>query len=171
MDALDCGPFPIPARPLTSLRGREERSHENGFKEIDSDDFNEDNEFEEEEEDDDEGMSKSRSINYILRKPCIVNRFSGLFQNPLKRRRFEDGVEGVVEQVNDGVLEGDEGRGGAELASEIRKFAERFTGMERMRMEMMKDTERYRMEMEQKRIGMILDSQRKIVDLIARSFV
>jgi len=75
MDALDRGPFPISARPLTSLRGRDSRSHENSFKDNDSDDFDEDNDFEEEEEDieeDNEGMSKSKSINYILRSPVLL---------------------------------------------------------------------------------------------------
>jgi len=56
------------------------------------------------------------------------------------------------------------------LPAEIRAFAERFIGMESLKMEMMKETERCRLEMEKKRIQMILDSQRRIVDSIGRAF-
>jgi len=56
------------------------------------------------------------------------------------------------------------------LPAEIRAFAERFVGMESLKMEMMKETERCRLEMEKKRIQMILDSQRRIVDSIGRAF-
>lgn len=71
---------------------------------------------------------------------------------------------------------GDEEEGGtgrglvSELAVEIRAFAERFIGMENLKMEVMKDTERFRMEMENKRIELILESQRRIVDSIERTF-
>ncbi|GLT28184.1 hypothetical protein SLA2020_031350 [Shorea laevis] len=174
MDALDRGPFPISARPLTLVPGRDDRNHENSLRENDSD-INDDNGVEddddvEEEEEEDEGFGKSRSINYILRRPSVVNRFSGLLQNPMKRRRVEDEEEEEVVEEEEGVVEAEVGRGGSELAVEIRRFAERFAGIERMRMEIMRETERYRMEMENKRIEMILDSQRKIVDMIARSF-
>ena len=56
------------------------------------------------------------------------------------------------------------------LPAEIRAFAERIIGMESLKMEMMKETERCRLEMEKKRIQMILDSQRRIVDSIGRAF-
>ncbi|XP_024164417.1 uncharacterized protein LOC112171466 [Rosa chinensis] len=57
-----------------------------------------------------------------------------------------------------------------ELATEIRGFAKRLIGVENMRMEIMRETERCRLEMENKRIDMILQSQRKIVDSIDRAF-
>ncbi|XP_020213596.1 uncharacterized protein LOC109797854 [Cajanus cajan] len=56
------------------------------------------------------------------------------------------------------------------LSAEMRAFAERFIGMENLKMEMVKETQRCRLEMEKKRIQMILESQRRIVDSIARAF-
>ncbi|KAK8506060.1 hypothetical protein V6N12_074117 [Hibiscus sabdariffa] len=56
------------------------------------------------------------------------------------------------------------------LAVEIRRFAERFERMERKKMEIMHESERFRMEMEKKRIEMILDSQKKMLDAISASF-
>ncbi|GLT24953.1 hypothetical protein SLA2020_001140 [Shorea laevis] len=164
MDELDRGPFPISARPLTLVPGRDAGNLEHGLTEDDSD-INEENvdEYDVGFEDDDEGFSKSRSINYLLQSPSVVNRFSGFLQNPMKRQRVEEEDE---EEVVGAELR----RGGSELAMEIRKFAERFAGIERMKMDIMRETERHRMEMESKRIEIILDSQRKIVDMIARSF-
>lgn len=56
------------------------------------------------------------------------------------------------------------------LTAELRSFAERIIGLENMKMEMMKETERFRLEMENKRIRMILESQWRIVDSIGKAF-
>ncbi|XWS36568.1 hypothetical protein CRYUN_Cryun20dG0095900 [Craigia yunnanensis] len=168
MEALEHGPLPISARPLTSFlptRGKNFNS-ENGH-EVGNNYENYVVEEEEEEEDNDEEnqFSKSRSINYILRRPSVVNRFSGFLSGGRKRvRTEEEGDEDVA------VLGVDEEKKGVELAVEIRRFAERFMRMEKKRMEMMQETERFRMEMENRRIEMILDSQRKTVDLISAIF-
>ncbi|PPR86595.1 hypothetical protein GOBAR_AA34099 [Gossypium barbadense] len=56
------------------------------------------------------------------------------------------------------------------LAVEIRRFDEKLMWVERKRMEMMRETERLRMEMENTRIEMILDANKKFVDVISASF-
>lgn len=158
MDSLDRGPLPpISARPL---------SHVPPPHDVDSDqDQDHDYDYDNDTRDDDDSdlRNRSQSIDYILRRPSIVNRFPV----PGKRRREElaDAGDGIDE------AEGETGRTVvSELAVEIRAFAERFIGMENMKMEVMKDTERFRMEMENKRIELILDSQRRIVDSIERTF-
>ncbi|KAL6567106.1 hypothetical protein OROMI_015510 [Orobanche minor] len=60
--------------------------------------------------------------------------------------------------------------GGMELASEVRIFAEKFIGMENKKMEMLRETQRYRMDMERKRMGMIFEARSKIMDTIDRAF-
>lgn len=110
----------------------------------------EEDELEDEEDEDDFTRSKSGSIN------CILGRHTA----PMKRRRGEE-EEKEVEDARDAELG---------LAMEIRRFSKRLIGMEKSKMEMMRETERCRMEMENKRIQMILNSNRKIVDAIARAF-
>ncbi|KAK5820148.1 trihelix transcription factor ENAP2 [Gossypium arboreum] len=162
MESLEQGPLPISARPLASIVPN---GHEAGNYYHNDD---ENNPIEEEEEDDEEHeggnrFSKSRSINYILRRPSVVNRFSGLMK---KRVRTEEEGDGDGDAAITGKGEEDKG---VELAMEIRRFAERFMRLERKKMEIMHETERLRMEMENKRIEMILDSEKKIVDAISTS--
>lgn len=164
MDSLDRGPVPpIAARPLAlypfSANEAPDCDHSEPI-------------YEDDDEDDEEGKrySKSRSINYILRRPSLVNRFagngetfSGFAQNSLRKRRIEEEEE----------EEGERGRGrnvGFELAAEIRGFAKSVLRVERRKMEMIRETEKYRMDMENKRIEMIMDSQRKVVDTIQKAF-
>ena len=111
--------------------------------------------------DEDSGVLKtrSRSINYILQRPAVVNRFEVDPKLNLGTEREETGVV-VVEGGKDVVWE---------LAGEMRAFAESFLRMENMKMEMMKETERHRMEMENRRMEMIVESQRKIVETIGRA--
>ncbi|KAJ4728478.1 Trihelix transcription factor [Melia azedarach] len=59
---------------------------------------------------------------------------------------------------------------GVRLAAEMRKFAERLERIEKRKIEMIRESGRWRMEMESKRIQMIVDSQRKIVDIISTIF-
>lgn len=60
--------------------------------------------------------------------------------------------------------------GDAVVAREIRAFAERLMGVEKRRMEMIRETQRYRTEMENRRTEMVLEWQRKIVDTIYTAF-
>lgn len=177
MESLERGPMPISARPLALVPPNDNVDE-------DDEDFEEEAEVEdaeEEEEEEDYGhRSKSRSINYILRKPTIVNRFagsdSGFLRDTMNKRKREEMVED--ENDDDGDDDDDNGeeegerRKGVELglAEEIRAFAQRIVGMERKKMEMMKETEKWRMEMENRRMEMILDSQRKIVSMISDAF-
>lgn len=161
MDLLERGPLPIPATPILALPYH--HRHARDQKQQDEDGNN----------DDGENYNKSRSINCILRRPTIVNGFvagdagSGL-QPAGKRGReaVDEDCEVMVEVL------GKKGRDllVLRLAREIRDFGERFVDMENMKMEFLKQTERCRMEMESKRMEMILKSQDKIVDSIARAF-
>lgn len=79
----------------------------------------------------------------------------------------EEEKEEEAKEVEDG---GGAGRGAiCELAIEMRTFAERYLRVENMRVEVMRETERFRMEMEDKRLEMILQSHRQIVDTIGRA--
>lgn len=55
----------------------------------------------------------------------------------------------------------------SELASVVRSFGQGFVRIEKMKMELMKEMEKNRMEMEMKRTEMILESQQRIADAIA----
>ncbi|GAA0140557.1 hypothetical protein LIER_42623 [Lithospermum erythrorhizon] len=98
-----------------------------------------------------------------------------VMMNSKKRRGYdEDSDDDEEDEEVDVDGEGDDdvgdGDGGNELALEIKGFAERFMRVEKMKLEMMRETERYRMDMEKKRMDMIMNSQRKIVDTIGRAF-
>ena len=169
MDSLHRGPLPISARPPDNNNN----NSNNIINDEDEDEDDNDNESDEE----NIYSIRSRSINYLLRKPTVVNRFAGIADagKPIRKRHRDFADEVVVEEENgddDEEEEEEKGRDAvvSELAAEIRKFAERFIGMENMKMEMMKDTERYRMEMENKRLELILDSQKRILDSIHRTF-
>ncbi|KAK7389408.1 hypothetical protein VNO78_24427 [Psophocarpus tetragonolobus] len=146
MDDLERGPLPISA--LAPLQNDDTTDFRN-----DNTDFQNDNDdYRNDDNDGDDFFSKSKSINNILseRAVRVRTRFCG--------ERF------VEEDEND---EDDDVLG---LSAEMRAFAERFVGMESLKMEMVKETERCRLEMEKKRIQMIVDSQRRIVDSIGRAF-
>ncbi|KAF4383078.1 hypothetical protein F8388_009109 [Cannabis sativa] len=182
MDRLERGPLPISAQPMIAIPYRRDR---------DLDDEDEDDD----DDDDEESVirTKSRSIDYILKRPAIVNRFAGdgereresvngfsrVWGEPVTKRPREPVVE---EEDDDDDSDGDEAKAeilerrrrkrevGLKLAAEIRAFSERIVGMESMKMEMMKDTERCRREMETKRIEMIHRSHNKILDSITKAF-
>lgn len=139
--------------------------------------------------------NKSKSINNIVRgdvrsgKGVVVERgFGGggrggrVSRNPMneKPREYYDGGESDEDgDDSDGDEEEDQlvaeeggsvGRGGMRLAAEIRGFTERFMVMERKKIEIMQETESFRMDMEKKRMEMIVEAQRKMVDTIGRAF-
>ncbi|GMI98654.1 Arabidopsis SIP1 clade Trihelix1 [Hibiscus trionum] len=176
MEALEHGTLRISARPLTSIvpiREKhfyaedryEARNDYHNIEEEEEEEEGEEDDDDEEEEEEEYRFSKSRSINYILRRPSVVNRFSGLLSGGKKRVRPEEDGDGDVAAIG---MEEEDKRVG--LAVEIRRFAERFERVERKKMEIMHENERFRMEMENKRIEMILDSQKKLADAISASF-
>ncbi|TKY68627.1 Trihelix transcription factor ASIL2 [Spatholobus suberectus] len=145
MDDLERGPLPISA--LAPLKNDAD---------ITDDDNDNDNEEDANRNDDDEIEResyiniKSKSIN------CILS------ERPSRMRTSDRGFSREpVDEDDDDVLG---------LTAEMRAFAESFIGMESLKMEMMKETEMCRLEMEKKRIQMILESQRRIVDSIGRAF-
>ncbi|KAJ7961531.1 Trihelix transcription factor [Quillaja saponaria] len=166
MDQLERGPLPISARPLMQL------VPPSIYEDEEEDDDNED------EEDYRENNSKSRSINHILKqRPTIMDRFVGnsagvsrFFQDRVPKRLWiADDVEEEDEEEEE--EEEAEERGlFSEVAAEIKGFAQRYIGLQNLKMEMMKETERCRLEMENKRMEMILESQHRIVDSIGRAF-
>ncbi|XP_062078526.1 trihelix transcription factor ENAP2 [Humulus lupulus] len=196
MNRLERGPLPISARPMIALPYHRDRDREDGE---DDEDEEEENDSGDEGEDGDVIRTKSRSIDHILKRPTTVNRFAGeeergrnvngfsrVWAEPVTKRPRETVVE--EEEYGEDDLDGDEESNAKveflerrrrrerkrevvlKLAAEIRAFSERFVGMESMKMEIMKDTERCRREMETKRIEMILHSQNKIVDSITKAF-
>ncbi|KAL7116246.1 hypothetical protein ACP275_04G230600 [Erythranthe tilingii] len=140
--------------------------------------------------------NKSKSINNIVRgevkswartaKRMSIergfsrssNRVTKVSRNPVngkRKQRCYDGDDDVEEEhvpVEDEREESGRGRGGGamELAAEIRCFTEKFVGMENKKIEMMSETQRYKAEIEKKRMEMILDAERKIIDTIDRVF-
>ena len=169
MDSLERGPLPISAQPLARVPCQENyhtRNISNGvLGEYDDDDKGGDDDDDDDEDYGYRSKLRSRSINYILRKPSIVNRYagggpSGVSREAEKKRKREE-VEGE-EEGEEGVEMG--------LAGQIKAFSERMVKLERKKLEVMKETERSRMEMENKKLEMILDSHRKIVHMIGEVF-
>ncbi|KAM7262867.1 hypothetical protein ACFE04_000550 [Oxalis oulophora] len=168
MDCLETGKSVIiAATPISQMRP-----------DVADDEDEDENDDDDDVDDEEDGCSKLRSINYILRKPTYVNRFSSGVG--LKRER-SDYVEEVGVGVGAGVgvepmryEEGrtreEEGMGTEMLAAEVRRFSERMVKIEKQKMEMIKETERWRMEMEDRKVRMILDSQSKVVDIICNIF-
>ncbi|XP_074293907.1 uncharacterized protein LOC141621098 [Silene latifolia] len=73
---------------------------------------------------------------------------------------------------NGGLEKRDKGEdsGGMEMVQAIRMLGESFLNMEKMKMDMMRETERLRMEMEMKRTQMLLDSQHRIIQAFAKGW-
>eukprot|EP00256_Glycine_max_P010867 XP_003522202.1 serine/threonine-protein kinase rio2 [Glycine max] len=160
MDDLERGPLPISA--LAPLYSDEEEDEDDD----DAIDDQYDN-------DGDEGFIniKSKSINCILSERPVRMRSNdrGFLREHVVvvEEEEEEEEEEEVEEEEENENEDDDVLG---LSMEMRVFAERFIGMESLKMEMMKETERCRLEMEKKRIQMILESQRRIVDSIGKAF-
>lgn len=140
MDSLERGPLPISAQPMSVLKYEKAYPYSHNCKPNDDNVGNDDYSNSSNDEDSGALKTRSRSINYILQRPAVVNRFA------------------VDPKLNWGTEQ-----------EEMRAFAERFVRMENMKMEMMKETERRRMEMESRRMEMIVESQRKIVETIGRA--
>ncbi|XP_019463732.1 PREDICTED: uncharacterized protein LOC109362413 [Lupinus angustifolius] len=158
-----------------------------GFRRMDYNDENYDDD--DDDDDDDKMMSyvKSKSINYILNeRPRTTKKygvdlgFSREHVVPKGFRRMDYNDENYDDDDDDSDDENNEDEEKRVVANkeglilglteEIKDFGERFIAMENLKMRMMKDTERYRVEMENKRIEMILKSQQRIVDSIGRAF-
>lgn len=121
------------------------------------------------------GVGENARVLRGMRSPMIQKR-KGYFQNDESDEDEDDDNddddegEELEEEEEEEVEEKGGGVVGKELAAEIRGFAERFMRMENKKIEMMREAERYRMEIEKKRMDMILESQRKVVDTIGRAF-
>ncbi|KAJ9697261.1 hypothetical protein PVL29_009172 [Vitis rotundifolia] len=159
MDSLERGPLPISAQPMSVLKYEKAYPYSHNCKPNDDNVGNDDYSNSSNDEDSGALKTRSRSINYILQRPAVVNRFAVDPKLNWSTEREETGA--VVVEGGNGVV--------WELAGEMRAFAERFVRMETMKMEMMKETERRRMEMESRRMEMIVESQRKIVETIERA--
>ncbi|EOA31093.1 hypothetical protein CARUB_v10014242mg [Capsella rubella] len=160
MEELDSNPAPISARPLTRLPPNSSNHYQ--------EDEEEEDHYEEEDEDD-ERQSKSRSINYILRRPGSVNRFAGVGGGLLSWGQ-RDRSSKRKRNKNDG--DGGERRrkGVRAVAAEIRAFAERVMVMEKKKMEFAKETVKLRKEMEIRRIDLIQSSQAQLLQFLNNAF-
>lgn len=160
MEELDSNiPAPISARPLTRLPP-------NPYEEEDEEE--EEQEDEEENYEEDERQSKSRSINYILRRPGTVNRFAGVGggllswgQRERSKRKRNDGGDGDGERRR---------KGARAVAAEIRVFAERVMVMEKKKMEFARETVKLRKEMEIQRLHLIQSSQAQLLQFLNSAF-
>ncbi|XP_068322074.1 trihelix transcription factor ENAP1-like [Pyrus communis] len=165
MEQMERGPMPISVMPMAEMPHQQEEEERDYHDRNYHGGGNED--------DDEENSNKVRSIDFILRRPTFVNRFSGkasFLQGPAAAAELKRGREAVGECD---VAEPPQHRGRemvVELADEMRAFAQQLIGVENMRMKMMKETERYRVEMEKRRMSMILQSQQKIVHSINTAF-
>ncbi|XP_038877299.1 trihelix transcription factor ASIL1 [Benincasa hispida] len=177
MSNLLRGPLPISARPMSSIPFDNNEAAEK------SDNYNSDYEEEEEERN---NRSKSKSISNILRRPIVVDESSSRrkTRNSSEDEDEEDDDEYEEEERNirvsrfpeeyvtrEAAAAAEEGKEMcSKLAAEIRLFADRLEGMESLKMEMMKEAEMNRIAMENRRIEMILESEKKIVNSIAKAF-
>ncbi|KAI3782888.1 hypothetical protein L2E82_12946 [Cichorium intybus] len=94
-----------------------------------------------------------------LRTP-VAHKHKGFYQED-EEEEEDDGNE-EDEDEEEGVA--------AQLAVEIKGFAEKFVKLENKKIEMIKDVERYRLEMENKRMEMILESQQMLVETVNKAF-
>ncbi|KAL1830378.1 hypothetical protein ACET3Z_000029 [Daucus carota] len=163
MDCMETGPFPVTmAQPVSIVQCDQ-----------DSDDS-----------DVDCNLNKSRSINRIVKGGNCgnvgsvernVRAFGGSRKPSIGKRKdfYEIDEEDEDEEVDD-EGEGEEGGEGSrvvtELAGQIRTFAENFVRVEQKKVQMMRETAKYQMEMENKRMKMIIESQKKIVETIHEAF-
>uniref|UniRef100_A0A7N0T4T7 Myb-like domain-containing protein n=1 Tax=Kalanchoe fedtschenkoi TaxID=63787 RepID=A0A7N0T4T7_KALFE len=154
MDRMERGPRPISARPVNMVRFQ--NPGESGEEEDCGDNHR-------------RVSSRSRSINSLIMKPhTIVNIYPGSPPPPSRARK---GAELAVYKDGEFELEEENGFGKKRLllsglAAEMRAFEQRIAWVENKKMEMMRDTQKMRMEMESKRLKMIHDSQAKIVETI-----
>ncbi|KAK3013417.1 hypothetical protein RJ639_010229 [Escallonia herrerae] len=168
MDRLERGPLPISARPMSIAKPNpNEEESESGDDVIDHGDLSRRN--------------KSKSINHIVRgggsnvseRVLRVSRNNPAIGWKQKREELSESSDDDDDDSDDEEEEEEEEEGGGVgmgLAREIKAFAESFVRVEKKKIEMMRDTERFRAEMENKRMEMILESHRKIVDTIHRAF-
>ncbi|XP_023759231.1 uncharacterized protein LOC111907662 [Lactuca sativa] len=170
MDNLEKGPLPISSSlPSMELVEYQKPSNSNGKKRKNNDDG--DSEFLVNKR----SRSKISSNHHIsngsdarfsdgghdrvmrgLRTP-VVHKHKGFYQEEEEddsNEEDEDNEEGVA----------------AQLAAEIKGFAEKFVKIENKKIEMIKDVERYRLEMENKRMEMILESQQMLVETVNKAF-
>ncbi|CAL1367379.1 unnamed protein product [Linum trigynum] len=162
MEALERGLPPLPIGD--GFNGEE--GYDYGVEEEGEEEEEEEDEEEEEEEEESGYRSRSRSINYIIRQPSSSNGFGGSDSGSLKEM-------GWKKRKREGVKEREEnGRGAAALAlaEEMRAFAGKMLGVEKKKIEMVKEMEKMRMEMENKRMHMFLDAEKKIIESIQNAF-
>ncbi|XAR60963.1 hypothetical protein NMG60_11034527 [Bertholletia excelsa] len=184
MDRLDRGPLPISAQPIAMVqynRSGDDDCYDYEHDEHDSAEVSEakyNNRCI-----NSSRKNKSKSVNRIAREPenrtkatmdrklnGVGEKVSEFLQKPViqrRKERFERYEREDEEEEEEGGSERDLA---FELAAEIKEFAERLVKMEHKKMEIIKETETCRMEMENKRMKKIAESQRKIVDSIGRAF-
>lgn len=191
MDLMERGPFPISSRPLLGYGHEQIDCDDEGLEEL---------EVEEEGCDYGYGKLRSldhimrRPTIKLGAGGKWVNGFSSGFHGGHGGKGVTEdsglyGWEPMAKRVKREVEEEEENREDCEvklemvevkrirekemvlrLAAEIKGFAKRLVGMERMKMEIMKETENSRIQMENKRLDMIVKYRHKTLDSIAKAF-
>lgn len=101
------------------------------------------------------------------------------FTSPSSSSRFTNGGVGSSSRLRSGSGKSSGGGGSKgkrkmdpveEMVSAVRSLGEGFMRMEQMKLEMAREVEKMKMDMELKRTEMILDSQQRIVDAFAKGF-
>ncbi|XP_076916392.1 uncharacterized protein LOC143576086 [Bidens hawaiensis] len=196
MDNLEKGPLPISSSQSMALVEYQKPSSSNGkrrkvvYREDDDNDDDNDNDDENNDDGDDEYVVNKRSSRstssgskkyshhvpngYLARNLRYADSGSRVvrgLRTPVvhKRKVFKQEEEEEEEEEGGGIGGGEEGVA-AQLAVEIKGFAEKFVKMENKKIEMIRDVERYRLEMENKRMQMILESQQMLVETVYKAF-
>ncbi|XP_020595592.1 uncharacterized protein LOC110035665 [Phalaenopsis equestris] len=121
-------------------------------------------------------LSNGEGLRFTIPKAVrskIVNPSSG--GGKLKTEFFDIGVKPAKEQMRRRLErkrkeEMEQGTLGGMVAA-LRMVGDGFMRMERVKMDVVRETEKMRMEMELKRTQMILDSQQRIVDAFVEGFI
>lgn len=184
---MERGPLPIAAHPVAMIKCQNPNPNSNSSSNFNKRYYDDSDSDEVEVSYMDLRKNKCKSINHIVRgemdnrnvyrmvKDGNFDVIRGARNSMNEKRRgyfgnvgINDEYDDVEEDADEEEDEEDEGGsvGGSELAAEIRGFAERFMRMESKKIEMMKETESYRMEMEKRRMEMILETQRSLIDTI-----
>ncbi|KAK8931098.1 hypothetical protein KSP39_PZI016652 [Platanthera zijinensis] len=120
-------------------------------------------------------LCNNRSVNGNLGEAMMPRGNARVSRNARSRSRraHEDNQEENDEDNDEEeAVEGGGGERGrlTELATELRRFGEGYARIERKKIEMKREMEREWMEMESRRLEMVMEAQRCLVETIAGAF-
>ncbi|KAL4571909.1 hypothetical protein LXL04_018676 [Taraxacum kok-saghyz] len=181
MDNLEKGPLPISSSPMelieyqkpinSNAKKRKNNNINNNYDDADND-VDGDSEFLINK------RTRSKTSNHHISNGCLTrdlrfpegghNRVMRGLRTPVVHK--QKGFYHEEEEDDDDDSNEEDEEVGAQLAAEIKGFAEKFVKLENKKIEMIRDVERYRLEMENKRMEMILESQQMLVETVNKAF-